>query len=469
VASPQTATAIATPDIVAHHPAISLKLCFLRPRVRRSIATFTPAQITTLRNGVAAMKAKPVTDPTSWLYQANIHGTTDTPAQTAWSTCRHDSLLFLAWHRMYLYYFERILRKASGDPSFNLPYWNYSDAAQRFLPLPFRSPANATNPLFVSQRAPGINNGTTQLSSSAVSFANAFSFINFDTSSLSFSARLSGTPHGVVHTSIGGSTGFMSFFSTAGRDPIFWLHHANIDRLWNRWLAQGGGRTNPTTNTTWMNTKFTFFNENGSPVQMSGSQVVSTARNLCYRYDDDPPLFPVIVARRPLSLEGDPPPEEVARSEAAVELSAAPVRVSLPVPANALQRGLTAEPEGLVLLELDEISFDRFPGIYYEVYVGLPEGEEPDPESIHYAGNLQFFGVSEEGHHGTITDDLHTFDITANVRALRDAELWKEGDVPVTLVPRGLSDEGAATLAAEPAATVKVGRISLSMDPLPPQ
>jgi tyrosinase len=29
----------------------------------------------------------------------------------------------------------------------------------------------------------------------------------------------------------------MSGFNTAARDPIFWLHHANIDRLWEAWLA----------------------------------------------------------------------------------------------------------------------------------------------------------------------------------------------------------------------------------------
>ncbi|MGH7262080.1 MAG: tyrosinase family protein [Nitrospiraceae bacterium] len=42
--------------------------------------------------------------------------------QTAWNTCQHGSYFFLSWHRMYLYYFERILREASRDPNFALPY-----------------------------------------------------------------------------------------------------------------------------------------------------------------------------------------------------------------------------------------------------------------------------------------------------------------------------------------------------------
>jgi tyrosinase-like protein len=30
--------------------------------------------------------------------------------------------------------------------------------------------------------------------------------------------------------------------ATAARDPIFWLHHANIDRLWVRWTDPARGR-----------------------------------------------------------------------------------------------------------------------------------------------------------------------------------------------------------------------------------
>ncbi|HVF58410.1 MAG TPA: tyrosinase family protein [Thermoanaerobaculia bacterium] len=437
----------------------------LKPRIRRSIATLTPAQITTLRNGVSAMKSLAATDPTSWIYQANIHGTLDPPGPTAWNSCQHYTHFFLSWHRMYLYFFERILRKASGDPNFNLPYWNYSDPLQRPLPLPFRSPANATNPLWVNERAPGINSGA-QLPNSAVGFSIAFSYFNFSTptnTTLSFSRQLEGTPHGAVHGGIGGSTGFMSSFEFAARDPIFWLHHGNIDRLWNRWLQQGGGRTNPTGNSTWMNTKFTFFNENGTQVQMSGSQVVSTAGNLCYRYDDDPPVSPW--ATRIAVRRGRP--ELVAASSAAVELEASPVRLTLPVPeANRgkLSRVFTEVPEAQMVLNLDEVSFEKFPGIHYEVYVNLPEGEEADPDSIHYVGNLQFFGLKPHAGHEEKGPGPQSFDITANVRALKEVERWTEGSVAVTLVPRGLTGADQKPLEARPASKIRVGKISLTME-----
>jgi hypothetical protein len=55
----------------------------LPPFIRQSIATLTPAQIASLRNGIQMMMGRPVTNPTSYRFQANIHGTTDTPTTTA--------------------------------------------------------------------------------------------------------------------------------------------------------------------------------------------------------------------------------------------------------------------------------------------------------------------------------------------------------------------------------------------------
>ena len=88
----------------------------------------------------------------------------------------------------------------------------------------------------------------------------------------------------------------MGNFSGAGRDPIFWLHHCNIDRLWEKWLSQGGGRTNPIANTTWMNKTSTFADVNGSFVTMRNSDVLSTVSQLNYQYDDPSKCVPLIIA-----------------------------------------------------------------------------------------------------------------------------------------------------------------------------
>ena len=65
-------------------------------------------------------------------------------------------------------------------------------------------------------------------------------------------------PHGAVHSLVGNDydefgqlvdTGWMGSFFTAGLDPLFWLHHANIDRLWEVWLRldDSARRTRPAT------------------------------------------------------------------------------------------------------------------------------------------------------------------------------------------------------------------------------
>lgn len=70
---------------------------------------------------VAAMQSRDRNDPTSWRYLATIHDT----------ECQHYSWFFLPWHRIYLHYFERVIRQTIADlggPSdWALPYWNYSD------------------------------------------------------------------------------------------------------------------------------------------------------------------------------------------------------------------------------------------------------------------------------------------------------------------------------------------------------
>jgi hypothetical protein len=48
--------------------------------------------------------------------------------------------------------------------------------------------------------------------------------------------------HDMVHVAVGGASGNMKHPNTAARDPIFWLHHANLDRLWNRWLDNNAHR-----------------------------------------------------------------------------------------------------------------------------------------------------------------------------------------------------------------------------------
>ena len=49
--------------------------------------------------------------------------------------------------------------------------------------------------------------------------------------------NMEGNPHGSAHSSFGGS---ISSIGTAARDPLFFLLHCNVDRLWAVWQKSFG-------------------------------------------------------------------------------------------------------------------------------------------------------------------------------------------------------------------------------------
>ena len=456
------------------------------PHVRRSIESLSSAQLDALKKGIQAMKARPDSDPTSWTYQANMHATSTTPALEAWNSCQHGNYFFLSWHRMYLYYFERILRAASGDPDLALPYWNYSDASQRALPLPFRDPADATNPLYVANRQ--VNGG--QLApESATEFDRALGIILFTaTNSVpprsSFGGRyvsaprhfsdgggeLENQPHNVMHVVIGGTGGWMSDPRLAARDPIFWLHHANIDRLWKRWLAEGGGRADPDSDTNWTDTSFRFFDESGAAVDITGAGILDTVGQLDYRYDDDPVTgraAPPKPAARAARAVDEGVGQRVAQSES-VELSGRTERVALPLGSES-DESLSAAlaREAALLLNAEGIDYDENPGVYYELYLNLPESETAGHRSAHYVGNLAVF--AEKGHadhdaEAEASEATLSFEITRSFAELRAAGSWDAEEVFVTFVPRAVVDpETGQDVLPETVPTLRIRRLSISI------
>ena len=160
------------------------------------------------------------------------------------------------------------------------------------------------NHLFISARDPDANAGGTRFveprppgalppfditaAMRLTAFENAGGTAGFGGSSAE-GGSLEGTPHGSMHVrTAGGPAGFMFDFVKVGLDPIFWLHHCNIDRLWKAWLRQGGGRANPT-NGTWLSASFPFHDASGQRADLTVRQVIDTrAEPLSYVYDDEP-------------------------------------------------------------------------------------------------------------------------------------------------------------------------------------
>jgi len=62
--------------------------------------------------------------------------------------------------------------------------------------------------------------------------------VEADTTFPAFTAGLE-VIHDGVHIWVGGT---MAWIATAPADPIFWMHHANIDRLWWQWQQAHPGQ-----------------------------------------------------------------------------------------------------------------------------------------------------------------------------------------------------------------------------------
>jgi tyrosinase len=430
---------------------VNARATFLRRDVG-GLAASDPVLVS-YRKAIKAMQALPSSNPLSWAYQAAIHGTTLSPAQTAWNTCEHGSYFFWSWHRMYLYWFERIIRKMSGDYGWALPYWNWSSPTERQLPAPFRDTATL---LYTSHRNASMNSGAGSLPSFDVDYSSAFSLANFT----SASGSLEGTPHGAIHVDVGG---WMGSVPTAGQDPIFYLHHCNIDRLWNLWLAQGGGRVDPLGDATWKNTQFTFFNENGAQVKMTGCEVLRCAQQLNYTYEGEPPEVTPICLR----IIKLPPFERVVLIKLPIPefvLGDDPITVEFDV--KELRQRLAAvaqSREQTLFLELDGVVADRQPGVVWEVYVGASKDKlDRDEKNPAFVGNVALFGsgIREEAHHGGFKPAHFAFPIN---RAVQAALRTNAERVPITFAPHGVLVDGRLSR-PKAESPVRVGSLTLSVE-----
>jgi hypothetical protein len=447
---------------------------------------------------VTKMKALDADDPMSWSYQANIHGTL--LAQSQWLdlfyTCEHHTDYFWPWHRMYLYWFEQIVRDQSGDPDFALPYWDYSDPTQQYLPEPFRK---TDNPLYVDRRSTDANfrdASSPSIDDPMFNYCNGLAQPSFGLSpSSGASERLESDIHDQIHGWVGGGTfmepGLMSQVGTSAQDPVFYLHHTNMDRLWESWKAitlDGASHTDPP-DISWQETAYEFFDDTGTklnPPWMVKEVLDTTVTELGYVYERlaDNAWFEANCAEfRPIpsapteAISGTPVAAVESGSntpEGGIEIGPEPVEVPvLLAPPEAA--GTPAAISGRTgVLTLDGIAGTGVPGVSVQVYINLPEGAQPDFRSPYYIGTLGLFSLQpwdaegpHEGHGAT-----QSFDISRNIAALQETGEWT-GELKVTFVPvdlnftakteaAGTPEAGLATPEAKPGPWATVESVSVN-------
>jgi hypothetical protein len=180
-------------------------------------------------------------EPSTWNYAqfAQIHWDYQQP--------NHDRPLFFPWHRDYIYHYERALRTI--DSTISLPYWDWTLDSQNPAASDILSPSN-----FGSNGQPGTNCVRTGVAAGWSSLANSnggclkrcnqfgslyppeavAAILNRATEFRDFANAIENGPHGAVHIQMGGQCGDFSSMASAN-DPIFFMHHAMVDKIWWKW------------------------------------------------------------------------------------------------------------------------------------------------------------------------------------------------------------------------------------------
>lgn len=409
--------------------------------VRKSVTALTPIELMSLRKGVTTMMARNSAPRNSadfrrsWVYWANMHAhfgndcegpiagngmtgvtlwTASNSQETAtWCGCQHHNNQFLTWHRMYVYYFERVLREASGDPNLTLPYWDY--ATDRRLPVAFRESSyvndqgqTVPNPLRVEARRIQLNNGSGQLAKSVVNSAGAMNATTYN----AFRNRIESTPHGAIHCALtegGCGNGLMGTAATAALDPIFYLHHSNIDRLYECWLKVNEAGRLPTGSAI-LNQQYSFVDADGSVVTRRVRDMLRTSQlgNYSYTAGAGCPAGTTEM----VMVQG---PTTLGRGETSVTIGAeGPGSAAAGAGAES---AAPVAPERTATVHVAGLMAEQMPGVLFNVYIANPAG---DRELI---GVIDFFASGARGGrahpaHGGRGGREFEFDATEAVAAL---------------------------------------------------
>jgi tyrosinase len=435
---------------------------------------------------VKALMALPEQDPRSWTFLWYTHwvkGNTTKEAEIArmypdqadprgglaletWNTCQphatgSNKLMFLPWHRMFVYFYERLLRSVLADPDFALPYWNYSPDSgfpfQRNLPPQFRARLDPLfSSLYRSSRISAVNAGRPidegKEAENRLSLSRSMSQTTYAPQGviLGFNNQLNSHVHGNVHTLVGNSVG-MASVKWAANDPVFWMHHCNIDRVWESWNK--AGFSNPTS-TSWLDKTFVFVDEFGQRVAARVRDFTNPAL-LGYSYDgleSVPAPAPATAVLAQAASSTAPASIAIARN---VTLGPRTTRVSL-VTTNGRQgsfdqRVRYLRPGRRLYLVLENLYTEAPPGVVYDLYLNLPSGAGAKQAVAHWVGDLNFFDAEDHQHHASGDADFVSYDITDTARALL-VKRRLGPNAAVSVVPAGLPAANARP---------RIGRVSI--------
>lgn len=435
-------------------------------RMRKSAFELTATEVDRLKAAYSAQRKLTTTkpdDPRGWLRQSYVHcwycggGSNGRSGQEI-----HGSWLFLPWHRAYLHFQERILCKLIGDDTFALPYWDWDTQKRQVFPPIYGDPNDPSNPLFDMLRS--AKPGPT-ISTQAVSVVILDRTMNTSTSNLFLGSQAGSTgaienaPHNPTHIWTGDMTmqnanNDMGVLATAARDPVFFAHHANIDRLWSVWLGLSPQHQN-FNSSAWLQTAWQFYDENAVWTQITVKDVLDPVTSLRSTYvaPNAPPIWtfrpriaPHVVAG--LAAKPQPPlkPLILANATAApIQIGTTPLTREVTTPAaqaRAFSR-LQAEAPTQFVLHIRGIQVPSDKQAILNVFLNLPSATAATSQNVgNFVGTITVLAKTKEMQMHQHPPTNAAFDVTDIL-----SEVKGQKQFSVTLVP--VAGEGTAPASME--------------------
>lgn len=209
--------------------------CRPRYRVRKNQKQLTAIEWQRFIHAIEALAEAGMPSPTyAEFVQIHIDAMASPPGM-AWGAhtmAGHNGRNFLAWHREYLAKIEA--RLIAINPLVTIPYWDWV-TDRSAIPAPLNDPATILDW--------GITRGAS-FNGNSLATGSQLNALLADPTFDSFQSTLEAAPfHNRLHVLVGGTM----VTNASPADPLFWLHHAFIDKIWADWqgLHPGVNPSNP--------------------------------------------------------------------------------------------------------------------------------------------------------------------------------------------------------------------------------
>lgn len=430
----------ATPFDFTHEP----------PRRRKSFSDLTDEEVRLLCLAIGYMRHgsrdRPlsVDNPMQWdqFALAHAHHCTESGHFQV-----HWSWFFLPWHRAYLYFFERYLAHVlttvfkEDGARFALPYWDWEshkevpntrERVSHKLASPFfgydltidslsdmlehHGHAFDNLALHDGHRAPTVDRADiNQAHEKGPVWKQHVRWVAFYTSpeyvrsilQFPFEAFAGGEvvsrddgqglleqfPHNFVHDWVGarwGSNRDMGTLRYAALDPLFYLHHANVDRIWSLYPYT----PEPDTKPTWAGQAFTFPNVDGKPVRVTVRDIVKKMTNVAYAPPERPaPATRDLLAAVPKFAPEPPRERSETLFEGSAKLSSKPLTLSArgdePRLKALIDRAADRDNPALSLLEIEAGGLAYSGRLSVRVFVNKEDATfETSTDDKHFIGHI---------------------------------------------------------------------------------